>query len=89
MRQLTCSRYISYRRILALVSSIHFLSFFLGWWRPMVEIRLNMFGSPDMPVFPAILVSDGDSVYSRQTLFQIMVQGQLVPRCFCLDSGTT
>jgi len=36
-----------------------------------------MFGSPDMPVFPAILLSDGDSVYSRET-FQIVVQGQLV-----------
>ena len=30
------------------------------------EIRLKIFGSPDMPVFPATLLSDGDSVYSRK-----------------------
>ena len=30
------------------------------------EIRLKIFGSPDMPVFPATLLSDGHSVYSRK-----------------------
>jgi len=35
------------------------------------EIRLKIFGSPDMPVFPATLLSDGDSVYSRENPFEI------------------
>jgi len=36
------------------------------------EITLNIFESPDMPVFPAALLSDGDSVYSRKPLFEIL-----------------
>jgi len=36
------------------------------------EIRLKIFGTPDMPVFPATLLSDGDSVYSRENLLEIV-----------------
>jgi len=36
------------------------------------EITLKIFGSPDMPVFPATLSSAGDSVFSRETLFKIL-----------------
>ena len=32
----------------------------------------KVFGSPDWPLFPATLLSDGDSVYSRENLFEIL-----------------
>jgi len=35
------------------------------------EIRLQIFGSTDTPIFPATLLSDGDSVYSRENLLDI------------------
>ena len=34
------------------------------------EIRLRMFGSPDLSVFLRDLVSDKDPVYSRENLFE-------------------
>jgi len=36
------------------------------------EIRLQIFGSPDWPGFPPALLSNGDSVYSLETLFEIL-----------------
>ena len=36
------------------------------------EIRLEIFGSQDSPVFPAFFRSDGDSVYSRENSFEIL-----------------
>ena len=36
------------------------------------EVRLEMFGSLDLPDFWEDLSSDGDSVYSRETLFVIL-----------------
>ena len=38
----------------------------------MEEIRLEIFGSQDSPVFPAFFRSDGDSVYSRENSFEIL-----------------
>jgi len=37
----------------------------------MEEIRLKIFGSPDYPIFLDSPSSDGDSVYSTETLFEI------------------
>jgi len=37
----------------------------------MDEIRLQIFGSPDLSVFLIDLVSAGDSVYSRENLLDI------------------
>ena len=37
------------------------------------EIRIKIFRSPDSTVFPPILLGDGDSVYSRETLFEMLV----------------
>jgi len=38
---------------------------------PLTEgIRLKIFGSPDYPVFLDSLLSDGDSVYSTENLFE-------------------
>jgi len=34
------------------------------------EIRLQIFGSPDLSVFLIDLLSAGDSVYSRENLFE-------------------
>jgi len=41
---------------------------------PLTEetLRLQIFGSPDLCGFPAHSLSDGDSVYSRENLFQIL-----------------
>jgi len=36
------------------------------------EIRLEIFGSPDYPDFLDSLLSDGDSVYSSETFFEIL-----------------
>jgi len=36
------------------------------------EIRLQMFGSGDLPDFRVDLLSNGDYIYSRETLFEIL-----------------
>jgi len=36
----------------------------------MQEIRLEIFESRDLSVFPMDLLSDGDSVYSRENLYE-------------------
>ena len=36
------------------------------------EIRLKIFESPDLSVFLIDLLSHGDSVYSRENLFEIL-----------------
>jgi len=36
------------------------------------EIRLEIFGSPDVDDFPITLLSDGDYVYSCENLFEIL-----------------
>jgi len=36
------------------------------------EIRLEIFGSQDSPVFPLFFCIDGDSVYSHEILFEIL-----------------
>jgi len=36
------------------------------------DVRLQIFGSPDYPVFQSFLWSDGDFVYSRENLFEIL-----------------
>jgi len=38
----------------------------------MEEIRLNKIESPDLSIFLIDLLSDGDSVYSRENLFEIL-----------------
>jgi len=38
----------------------------------MAEIRLNIFGSPDLPDFWIDLLSDGDFVYSPEPLFEFL-----------------
>ena len=43
------------------------------------EIRLEMFGSPDYPVFPGVLSSDRDSVKSHKNSFENM--GTSVKTC--------
>ena len=43
-----------------------------GTYQPLMEeIRLKIFGSPDYPIFLDSPLSDGDSVYSTETLFEI------------------
>jgi len=41
------------------------------------EIRLEIFGSRDLPDFWVDLSSDGDSVYSRETLFASVILGNV------------
>jgi len=36
------------------------------------EIKLERIGSPKLPDFQVDLLSDGDSVYSRENLFEIL-----------------
>jgi len=36
------------------------------------EIRLKIFGSPDLSVFLKDLLSDGDSLYPRDNLFEVL-----------------
>jgi len=47
------------------------------------EIRLQIFGSPDYHFFPGFLLSDGDSVYSRENsiFFFLNVTGIPVKTC--------
>ena len=39
------------------------------------EIRLKIFGSPDLPDFRVYLLSDGDSVYSHRNSFDLKFWG--------------
>jgi len=51
----------------------------------MEEIRLQLFGSPDLSVFLIDLLSDGDSVDSNETSFEIL--GTPVKTCL-ICTGT-
>jgi len=43
------------------------------WTSPLTEeISLTIFGSPDLPKFRVDLLTDGDSIHSRQNLFEIV-----------------
>jgi len=39
-------------------------------WPLTEEIRLKIFGLPDSAVFPPTLLSYGDTVYSRESMFE-------------------
>jgi len=51
----------------------------------MEEIRHKLFGSPDLSVFLKNLLSDGNSVYSRENLYEIV--GSPVKTCL-MRTGT-
>jgi len=68
-----CSHKKSYMFIRTKETYMHTNEIFTQMRPPLTEeIRLKIFGSPDYPVFLDSLLSDGDSVYSSQTLFEIL-----------------